>query len=100
MGVWGVHGVGGVPGIILLGVFATTAWNPASANGLLFGGAGFFGKQVAAAVFCSAWAFVFRYGMLWLISRVTVTKVDRETEERGLDMGLHGEEAYPLGIYL
>ncbi|MBV9150118.1 MAG: ammonium transporter [Candidatus Eremiobacteraeota bacterium] len=36
--------------------------------------------------------------MLWLISRVTVTKVDRSAEERGLDIELHGEEAYPLGI--
>ncbi|HEY9179766.1 MAG TPA: ammonium transporter [Candidatus Baltobacteraceae bacterium] len=96
--VWGVHGVGGVLGIVLLGVFATTAWNAAGANGLLFGGASFFGKQVAAAVFCSAWAFVFTYGMLWLISRVTLTKVDSTTEERGLDIELHGEEAYPLGI--
>src|SRR5579872_3358848 len=96
--VWGVHGVGGVLGITLLGIFATKLWNPAGADGLLFGGASFFGKQVGAAVFCSAWAFVFTYGMLWLISRVTLTKVPRDAEERGLDIELHGEEAYPLGV--
>jgi Amt family ammonium transporter len=96
--VWGVHGVGGVLGITLLGVFASRLWNPNGADGLLFGGAAFFGKQVVAAVVCSIWAFVFTYGMLWLISKVTATKVDRVAEERGLDMELHGEEAYPLGV--
>ena len=37
--VWGVHGVGGFLGIVLLGVFATTAFNPAGADGLLAGNA-------------------------------------------------------------
>src|ERR1700759_809307 len=40
--VWGVHGVGGALGTILLGVFATTLFNPAGANGLLAGNADFF----------------------------------------------------------
>lgn len=96
--VWGVHGVGGFLGIVLLGVFASTAWNPNGANGLLLGGTAFFAKQLAAAAICSAWAFLFTYGMLWLISRITTTKVDRDAEERGLDIALHGEEAYPLGV--
>src|SRR5690348_5077705 len=38
--VWGVHGVGGFIGIILLGVFASKSWNSAGADGLLLGGAG------------------------------------------------------------
>lgn len=96
--VWGVHGVGGSLGIILLGVFASTAWNPNGADGLLLGGAGFFGKQVTAAVVCSLWAFVFTYVMLWLINKITPAKVDPSAEERGLDVELHGEEAYPFGL--
>ncbi|MDP9024796.1 MAG: ammonium transporter [Candidatus Eremiobacteraeota bacterium] len=96
--VWGVHGVGGFTGIILLGVFASKAWNPNGADGLLFGGSAFFFKQCVAVIVCSIWAYVFTYGMLWLISRITATKVDRHAEERGLDIELHGEEAYPLGI--
>jgi Amt family ammonium transporter len=96
--VWGVHGVGGFLGIVLLGVFATTAWNPNGANGLLAGGSAFFVKQFVAAALCSLWAFAFTYGMLWLISHVTETKVGRDAEERGLDMHLHGEEAYPVGL--
>jgi len=96
--VWGVHGVGGFLGITLLGVFGSHLWNPAGSDGLLYGGTRFFFVQVASAIICSAWAFVFTYGFLWLISRVTQTKVDRDAEEAGLDITLHGEEAYPLGL--
>jgi Amt family ammonium transporter len=84
-------------GVILLGVFASKAWNPSGADGLLLGGTGFFFKQVVAVVICSVWAFAFTYGMLWLINLVTPAKVGPEAEERGLDIALHGEEAYPSG---
>jgi Amt family ammonium transporter len=92
--VWGVHGVGGFLGIVLLGVLATTAFNPNGANGLLSGNPEFFLKQIAAVVMSTIWAFAFTYGMLWLIDRVTKVKVTSEVEEAGLDSGLHGEEAY------
>ena len=36
--VWGVHGVGGFLGIVLLGVFGSTLWNPNGSNGLIYGG--------------------------------------------------------------
>jgi Amt family ammonium transporter len=92
--VWGVHGVGGALGIVLLGVFASTAFNPAGADGLVFGNAAFLGKQLTAAVISSVWAFAFTYGMLWLIDRVTPVKVEQAAEESGLDKALHGETAY------
>jgi Amt family ammonium transporter len=95
--VWGVHGVGGFTGIVLLGVFASTAWNPNGADGLLSGGTAFFLKQLTAATVCSLWAFVFTYAMLWLINLITPVKVEPKGEEQGLDIVLHGEEAYPLG---
>ena len=96
--VWGVHGVGGVLGIVLLGVFASTLWNPNGANGLLSGGSSFFFKQVVAAIVCSVWAFGFTYVALWLINMVTRVKVEPGGEAQGLDIVLHGEEAYPLGM--
>ena len=96
--VWGVHGVGGFIGVIFLGVFASKAWNPAGANGLLLGGTGFFLKQCAAVAISSVWAFAFTYGMLWLIDRITPVRVDALAEEKGLDVELHGEEAYPQGL--
>jgi Amt family ammonium transporter len=95
--VWGVHGVGGFLGIVLLGVFASTAFNPNGADGLLAGNPAFFVKQVVAVVFSSVWAFGFTYGMLWLIDRVTKVRVSRDEEEMGLDASIHHEEAYLSG---
>jgi Amt family ammonium transporter len=92
--VWGVHGVGGALGIVLLGLFASTAFNPAGTDGLFGGNPGFLAKQLMAVVLSSVWAFGFTYGMLWLIDRVTPVKVEKTDEERGLDEALHGETAY------
>jgi ammonium transporter, Amt family len=92
--VWGVHGVGGGLGIVLLGLFASTAFNPAGTDGLIFGNASFFAKQLIAIAVSSVWAFAFTYGMLWLIDRVTAVKVAQSAEETGLDAALHGESAY------
>jgi ammonium transporter, Amt family len=92
--VWGVHGVGGMLGTILLGVLATKAWNPNGADGLLNGDPGFFVKQVVAVTLSAAWAFLFTYGVLWAIDKVTPVKVAASVEESGLDAELHGEEAY------
>jgi Amt family ammonium transporter len=92
--VWGVHGVGGALGIVLLGVFATTAFNPAGTDGLIAGNGGFFLKQLVAVAISSVWAFGFTYAMLWLIDKVTPVKVHQTAEETGLDAALHGETAY------
>jgi Amt family ammonium transporter len=94
--VWGVHGVGGMLGIILLGLFATKTYNPAGTDGLFYGNWGFFVKQCVAVVFSSVWAFAFTYGMLMLIDVFTTVKVDQASEEIGLDESLHGENAYTL----
>src|SRR6266550_3103850 len=95
--VWGVHGMGGLLGIVLLGVFAGTAINPNGAQGLVHGSATFFGKQVAAGVGCSAYAFGFTYVMLKVIDLITPVRVGAEAEE-GLDAAMHGESAYELGV--
>jgi Amt family ammonium transporter len=92
--VWGVHGVGGFLGIVLCGVFATTAFNAAGTDGLLAGNAHFFLIQLAAVLLSSVWAFAFTYGMLWFIDRITTVKVDEAGEAAGLDEALHGELAY------
>jgi len=91
--VWGVHGVGGALGIIMLGLIGTTSVNAAGANGLFFGGADFFVKQVVAVLVSSVYAFGFTWVMLWLIDRVTPVKTTEEMEQT-LDESLHGEQAY------
>jgi Amt family ammonium transporter len=92
--VWGVHGVGGFLGIVLLGVFATKTFNPAGADGLLAGNLGFFLVEVTAVVIATVWAIVFTLGMLWLINKVTPVRTDLAAEDIGLDEALHGEVAY------
>ncbi|HIH74560.1 MAG TPA: ammonium transporter, partial [Methanosarcina sp.] len=97
--VWGVHGIGGVTGTILLGVFASTAINPAGADGLLYGGTAFFIKELVVVVITSIYAFVFTYIMLMLINAITPVKVSDEEELAGLDISIHGECAYDTGVF-
>lgn len=93
--VWGVHGVGGLLGTILLGVFASQAINGQS--GLIEGDAGFFFKELAAVVISAAYAFIFTYIMLIVINFITPVKVSEADENLGLDAALHGEKAYDEG---
>lgn len=94
--VWGVHGVGGILGCFMLGLFASKAVNPAGANGLLAGDASFFMKMAVAVMAASVWAFLFTYGMLAVINRITPVKATAREEQAGLDDALHGEHAYEL----
>ena len=96
--VWGVHGVGGVLGTILLGVFASKAVNVAGADGLIFGGTSFFVKELVAVTAASVYAFIFTYIMLIIINMITPVKVDEKSERIGLDEALHGERAYDDGV--
>ena len=91
--VWGVHGVGGCLGIIMLGVLASTEINPAGADGLMSGSSDFFMAEVGGLALACAWAFIFTYGMLYAIDQVTPERVD-EGDETGMDVTLHGESAY------
>ena len=91
--VWGVHGVGGTLGILMLGLFATKTFNPAGADGLLSGNPGFFLAEAGAVLLAIVWAFGFTYAMLWLIDRVTPVRVDADAEA-ALDESVHGEHAY------
>ncbi len=94
--VWGVHGVGGVIGIIMLGLFATKTVNPAvQTDGLLIGGsADFFLKELISVLAIAAYCFIFTYLMLKVINLITPVKVTQEEEIAGLDSSLHGEMAY------
>ena len=97
--VWGVHGVGGVLGTILLGVFATAAVNPLIADGgLIDGNSSLIIKQTVAVIGASVYAFIFTYIMLIIINLITPVKVSEKVEAEGLDSGLHGETAYDEGV--
>ena len=93
---FGVHGVGGITGAILTGVFATTAVNSSGANGLLHGNPGQVVNQcIAVAVTITVAAL----GTLVLLKVVDLTvglRVSIEDEMEGLDLTQHGETAYNL----
>ncbi len=93
--VWGVHGMGGVFGTIMLGIFASSAINGQA--GLLEGNSSFFVKELVSVVAAAAYAFVFTYVMLIIINLITKVKVSEEAEQIGLDGALHGEKAYDEG---
>ena len=93
--VWGVHGIGGVLGTILLGVFAYSHIN--GQGGLLEGNTSFFVKEVVAVAIGAVYAFVFTYLMLVIINLITPVKTTEQEEEIGIDQALHGEKAYDEG---
>ncbi len=93
--VWGVHGMGGVTGMILLGVFASSAIN--GQGGLIEGNFSFFAKEAVSVIVAAAYAFVFTYIMLALINKITPVKVSQDAELEGIDIAIHGEKAYDEG---
>ena len=56
--------MGGMLGIVLLGVFADTAVNPAGAQGLIHGSGRVLRQATRSCAGCSLYAFVFTYAML------------------------------------
>ncbi|MHB8263310.1 MAG: ammonium transporter [Acidimicrobiales bacterium] len=96
--VLGVHGVGGLVGMILLGVFATTTVNAAGANGLAYGG-GFhlLGVQALATVTVMAYSLVVSALIAKVVSKTIGLRVSPEDESTGLDSSLHAESAYSIG---
>jgi Amt family ammonium transporter len=95
---FGVHGVGGALGSILLGVFALKTWNPAGADGLISGSATFFGKQLLAVGVAVAYGGVGTLVLLKLVNAICGLRVSQNEEHEGLDLNLHGEEGYNMGV--
>lgn len=92
--VWAVHGVGGLLGTILLGVFAYVTVNAAGHNGLVAGDATFFGKQVAAALLVAAYAFGVTWLILKVLNRFEPIRVPDDMELVGLDSEMEEKQAY------
>ena len=90
----GIHGVGGVIGTLLLGVFASTAVNPGGPDGLLAGNAMQLGKQALGVVVVSGYAFVISWLLLKAIHRTMGLRLSPEHEVQGLDYTEHSETAY------
>ena len=100
----GVHMVGGIAGSILLGVFAQQSINPAgltdadgnTIEGLIYGDAGFFLKQLVAVAAVLVFTFIASFILAKLVDLVIGLRATEEQELGGLDIALHEERAYVL----
>ena len=91
--VWAAHGMGGLTGAVLTGIFAEKAINSAGNNGLLFGNPGQFFIQLLAVAVTLTFSFVLTFILLKLLSPLGL-RVSGKEEAEGLDLAVHGEEAY------
>lgn len=94
--VWAAHGVGGLTGAVLTGVFAEKAINSAGNNGLLFGNPSLLLVQLLAVGAVALFAFAGTYIILKLLTLVVKLRVSKSEEDLGLDKAIHGEVGYVL----
>jgi Amt family ammonium transporter len=87
------HGVGGSVGALLTGLFAQKSWNGV-ADGALFGNPRQLMIQAVAILAVMAYSGIVSFVLLKVISLVTSLRATEEDESSGLDISLHGEEAY------
>jgi Amt family ammonium transporter len=93
------HGIGGMVGMLLTGVFATKAVNSAGADGLFYGNFEFFSTQVQGLVIAVAYSTIVSFLIFKLINLIEPIRVSSEDEELGLDASQHNEK-YVQGTLL
>ncbi|MDD5896605.1 MAG: ammonium transporter [Prevotellaceae bacterium] len=88
VGASSVHGVCGILGTLMTGLFALD-------GGALYGGGwGFFGAQCLGVLAIDAWAAVAGVVLFFSIKKIAGLRVDKRIEEEGLDIYEHGESCY------
>ncbi|MDE3020012.1 MAG: ammonia channel protein, partial [Nitrospirota bacterium] len=90
----GIHGVGGVLGVLATGLLASKAVNPSGADGLFYGNPGFLGVQAVAVLAVGLFSLGMTYLILKLVNRLVGLRVTHEEEALGLDLSQHNERAY------
>ena len=93
------HGLGGMVGMLLTGIFATKAVNGAGNDGLFYGNAAFFFTQLKAMAIAVGYSFVVSYAIFKFINFILPLRVSSEEEEMGLDATQHNEK-YVQGTLL
>ncbi|WP_414462976.1 ammonium transporter [Hyphomicrobium sp. DY-1] len=89
--VWGVHGLGGILGAILTGVYAVQSVGGTGKSGLLDGNPGQMMLQVEGVAMTLVWSGVVSLIILLLIKYTIGLRVSEAEEAEGLDLALHGE---------
>lgn len=86
------HGLGGMVGMLMTGIFATKSVNTAGADGLFYGNATFFFTQLKALAIVVAYSFVVSYAIFKFIDLILPLRVTEEEELQGLDASQHNEK--------
>jgi len=88
------HGLGGMTGMLLTGVFANTAVHgiPGGPQGLFYGNPAFFFIQLKAMAIVATYSFVVSYGIFKFINFLLPIRVTEQEEELGLDESQHNEK--------
>jgi Amt family ammonium transporter len=93
----GVHGVGGILGMLAIGLMATVTANAAGANGLFTGGgATQLNRQLIAIVAVAIFSFVATWIIATIIQKTIGFRAYRDDELNGLDTTFHAESAYDI----
>ncbi len=88
------HGIGGMVGLIMTGIFASKAVNSAAVDGLAYGGTELFLKHMLALVIVSVFTFGASFALLKLTDLITPLRVSAEEERLGLDVSQHEEQLF------
>jgi Amt family ammonium transporter len=86
------HGVGGIVGMLLTGVFATKTVNSLGTDGWFYGNFDFFVTQLKGALIVIVFSFVVSYVIFKLVNLIQPIRVTSEEEEEGLDASQHNEK--------
>jgi len=87
------HGVGGMVGMVLTGVFAHSNINEAvEVNGLFYGETQLFVAHIVGLVGASIFTFIMAFVLLNITDRISTLRVTEEDEALGLDISQHGEK--------
>jgi Amt family ammonium transporter len=86
------HGVGGMVGMIMTGIFATKTVNSAGNDGLFYGNFSFMLTQLKALVVVVGYSFVMSLAIFKFIDLILPLRVSEEEEEMGLDYSQHAEK--------
>jgi len=93
------HGIGGMVGMLMTGLFATKTVNSAGNDGLFYGNAAFFFTQVKAMAIAVTYSFVVSYLIFKFINFILPLRVSETDEDLGLDESQHNEK-YVQGTLL
>lgn len=93
------HGIGGMVGMLMTGIFATKTVNGAGNDGLFYGNPSFFLTQFKALLIVVTYSFVVSYLIFKFINLVVPMRVSTQDEEMGLDASQHNEK-YVQGTLL